>query len=1232
MTILSAAEIAPMKKQVITPGLDGAVGIVPYSVDWLDASGKSLYTGSLDLPIGQRLFLGPDMPCKGLVPKQSVIVVRIEGPAAKANFTSLRLRRSAGKALDYLSPDMPSSLTKHEVVLPVGKIKRIGEKEAPPPGPLSVAKIQDTGSDTNRLVLVILGDGYTAANLSAGSFTTAAQNALTAFGNKSPWDVLFNGTNVYRVDVESNQQGADREDGQNGTLVDTYFNSTFWTSGIDRLLTIDFTGRSRAISAADAYVGVGVWDYLFVLVNSTVYGGSGGSIGVSSIHASASEVIIHEFGHTFAGLADEYTTAYPGYPAGDGEPNVDFDYALANLKWSAWVDTGTPLPTPDTSTYNGVVGAFQGARYLTTGIYRPTRNCLMKALGTAFCPVCKEAHVVDYFDIVSLADTLQPTAGTTVDVPPAGTLVSVSPLSIPGLTYQWSIDGSPLGGATGSSVTVYATDLPTQAATLQLNISYPTSLVRSTSFAENYSWTLNKIGDITAPTAGITLIDSNPTNANAVQFGVQFSENVSPTFTAADIAVAGTLAAGASTAVSGTDPNYVITITPANPTADGTIGITIGSAVSDAAGNPYAGGSSPTVYAIDNAAPTISIGSPSSAITRTGPISYPVAYGNADAVTLSTSDVSLLTTGTATGTVSVSGSGTTTRTVTIASISGNGTLAIAIAAGTASDLAGNMAPAPASSTTFSVDNIAPTATVTLEDANPTNADSVHFGVRFSENVAPTFTAADLTVTGSLASGATTSISGTDPDYTVTVTPANPATDGTIGLTVGSGITDGAGNAYTGGSAPAIYTIENIGPTISIGSPSASVTRSGPVSYAVTYGGADSITLSPSAVSLIATGTASGTISVSGSGTVTRTVTISSIAGNGTLRISIAAGTAADNAANLAPAALASTPFTVDNVAPTAAIALLDPSPTNANAVRFSVQFSENVAPSFSTGDLTVSGTLAIGATVAMTGSDPTYTVTVTPSNPTADGTIGLTIGSGIADSAGNAYAGGSSPSSYTIENVGPSISIGAPSATATRTGAVSYTITYGGADSIGLLASNVSVVSTGTASGTVAVSGSGTIARTVTVSSISGDGTLRISIAPGTASDIAGNLAPSAPSSSPFDVDNTAPTITVNGSLMEYIEVGTPYTDAGATAVDSRDGDITAQITTTGAVNCNVEGAHFLTYNVSDNVGNAAAPVQRTVVVVPPLPDDLPVDTRFVLIALLLVGVAQAGRRIRQSP
>src|SRR6185295_5448064 len=193
--------------------------------------------------------------------------------------------------------------------------------------------------------------------------------------------------------------------------------------------------------------------------------------------------------------------------------------------------------------------------------------------------------------------------------------------------------------------------------------------------------------------------------------------------------------------------------------------------------------------------------------------------------------------------------------------------------------------------------------------------------------------------------------------------------------------DIAGNTAAGVTGP-IFVVDNTPPVISVGDPSQFFARNGPVSYAISYAEADVITLSPADVTLQHTGTADGTISISGNGNVKRVITISDITGDGTLGIALASGTAIDVAGNLAPAATA-TLFTVDN----------------------------------------------------------------TP----------------------------------------PDISIGTPSSPLTRTGPVSYTVTYANADVVALNAAAISLIRTGTANGSISVSGTGTIARTVTISSITGD-------------------------------------------------------------------------------------------------------------------------------------------------
>ena len=136
--------------------------------------------------------------------------------------------------------------------------------------------------------------------------------------------------------------------------------------------------------------------------------------------------------------------------------------------------------------------------------------------------------------------------------------------------------------------------------------------------------------------------------------------------------------------------------------------------------------------------------------------------------------------------------------------------------------------------------------------------------------------------------------------------------------------------------------------------------------------------------------------------------------------------------------------------------------------------------------------------------------TIIISGLSGSGTLGISIPAGTAtDKAGNSAPAAGPSATFTVDNTAPTISIGPPSATATNTGPVTYTVTYADANfnASTLAAGNITLNKTGTANASVAVSGSGT-AWTVTLSSITGNGTLGFSIAAGTASNLAGNPAP----------------------------------------------------------------------------------------------------------------------------
>lgn len=252
--------------------------------------------------------------------------------------------------------------------------------------------------------IVLLAEGFTAGQQAA--FNTAAQDFVNTLKATPPFDELSPAINVFRVNVASTDSGADDPvaAGGTGATARTYFDATFGGNGIRRLLLCN---QSTALQVATAQVPE--HSLVLVVVNSTVYGGAGGSVGTYSLANGATQVAIHEAGHTAFGLADEYAyyaggneTGHDHHPAGEpSEPNVTVNSDRNTLKWRWAVASSTAIPTmsnPDCTKVDnrastvpaGTVGAFEGAHYYHCGAFRPEHNCKMRELGAPFCRVCRQ--------------------------------------------------------------------------------------------------------------------------------------------------------------------------------------------------------------------------------------------------------------------------------------------------------------------------------------------------------------------------------------------------------------------------------------------------------------------------------------------------------------------------------------------------------------------------------------------------------------------------------------------------------------------------------------------------------------------------------------------------------------------------------------------------------------------------------------------------------------------------
>jgi len=261
-----------------------------------------------------------------------------------------------------------------------------------------VDRLLYNGDPSHKADIAIIAEGYTASQMD--KFRTDAARMMDYVFTMEPYKSRKSDFNVWLVESPSLQSGVSVP--QDGVWKSTVLGSMYDTFYIDRYLTVmDHSGIASAASGVP-------YDALIVLANSTKYGG-GGFYNSYAIAASddprALPVFIHEFGHSFAGLGDEYfdsEVAYEDYyPAGvePWEPNittlVDF-----SLKWGGMIAANVPVPTPATKKYEAEVGVFEGAGYMTHGCYRPYQDCRMKTnTAPAFCPVCQKviSERIDYY-------------------------------------------------------------------------------------------------------------------------------------------------------------------------------------------------------------------------------------------------------------------------------------------------------------------------------------------------------------------------------------------------------------------------------------------------------------------------------------------------------------------------------------------------------------------------------------------------------------------------------------------------------------------------------------------------------------------------------------------------------------------------------------------------------------------------------------------------------------------
>ena len=255
-----------------------------------------------------------------------------------------------------------------------------------------------SGDPAVKIDIVILPEGYTVAEMDR--FKSDVDKFTRGLFTFAPYDKNRDKFNIRAVLAPSPESGTDIP--ADKVWKQTILNTAYYTFDSERYL-MTFDNKSVRDLAANA-----PYDQVYILVNSTKYGG--GSIynyystSVNS-NSSSAQIFVHEFGHGFAGLADEYddgSTSYNEmYPltAEPWEANittlVDF-----GRKWKNMLPAGTVIPTPSDPANPLKTGVYEGAGYVAKGIYRPATDCMMRSFsGSEFCPVCKRAisRMIEYY-------------------------------------------------------------------------------------------------------------------------------------------------------------------------------------------------------------------------------------------------------------------------------------------------------------------------------------------------------------------------------------------------------------------------------------------------------------------------------------------------------------------------------------------------------------------------------------------------------------------------------------------------------------------------------------------------------------------------------------------------------------------------------------------------------------------------------------------------------------------